>query len=120
MKRPDTKLLNLAPQAGLSAGKTGIQLPAVITQAGRKAERRFLEFFTAHIRNPNTRQAYGQPVRQFLRWCEDRGLETAVDDSQERQYGSYLSILQAAARAPTTTACMNPSSIFLRSAIGAR
>lgn len=34
--------------------------------------------------------------RTFL--CEDRGLETPVDDSQERQYGSYLSILQAAAR----------------------
>ncbi|MFC2173747.1 tyrosine-type recombinase/integrase [Acidobacteriota bacterium] len=77
MKRPSTKLLSLASQAGLSGGKTGIRLPAVITEAGHKAERRFLEFFTAHIRNPNTRQAYGQAVVQFLKWCHDRGLELA-------------------------------------------
>ena len=34
-----------------------LTLPAIIADAGEPAARRFLEFFTAHIRNPNTRQA---------------------------------------------------------------
>ena len=38
------------------------------------AERRFWEFFTAHIRNPNTRLAYLAAVRRFAQWCERRGL----------------------------------------------
>lgn len=45
-------------------------VPAVIVQAGNRASRRFLEFFTANIRNPNTRQAYYHAVRLFLDWCE--------------------------------------------------
>jgi site-specific recombinase XerD len=49
-------------------------LPALIGEAGEHASRRFLEFFTANIRNPNTRAAYAQAVAQFLRWCEQRGL----------------------------------------------
>jgi hypothetical protein len=32
-------------------------LPNLIIDAGEHATRRFLEFFTANIRNPNTRQA---------------------------------------------------------------
>lgn len=45
-------------------------LPAVITQAGERAARRFVEFFTANIRNKNTRLAYTQAVDQFLNWCD--------------------------------------------------
>jgi hypothetical protein len=51
-----------------------IQLPAVIEQAGERARRRFVEFFTAEIRNPHTRRAYGSAVGRFLGWCEVRGL----------------------------------------------
>lgn len=47
-------------------------LPTVITRAGERASRRFVEFFTANIRNRNTRLAYAQAVGQFLRWCEKR------------------------------------------------
>jgi site-specific recombinase XerD len=53
---------------------TGITVPAVIAQAGDDAATRFLEFFTVNIRNSNTRAAYVQAVRQFLRWCEDHQL----------------------------------------------
>ena len=49
-------------------------LPAVIVAAGERACRRFLEFFTAQIRNPNTRRAYAQAVARFLEWCEGRGI----------------------------------------------
>src|SRR5262249_33083397 len=47
--------------------------PALIGDAGDGAAKRFLEFFTVSIRNPNTRAAYAQAVAQFLRWCEERG-----------------------------------------------
>jgi integrase/recombinase XerD len=49
-------------------------LPAIISAAGRRASFRFIEFFTANIRNPNTRVSYGRAVREFCQWCEDRGL----------------------------------------------
>ena len=47
--------------------------PALFSPSER-AERRFWEFFTAHIRNPNTRLAYLAAVRRFAEWCERRGL----------------------------------------------
>ena len=47
-------------------------VPAIVAQAGRRATRRFLEFFTASIRNPNTRAAYYLAVRDFFGWCEAR------------------------------------------------
>lgn len=45
------------------------QLPALIANAGDRAGWRFIEFFTANIRNPNTRRAYGRAVGDFFRWC---------------------------------------------------
>ena len=42
-----------------------------------RAERRFWEFFTAYIRNRNTRLAYLAAVRRFAEWCERRGLALA-------------------------------------------
>src|SRR3954452_24890118 len=54
--------------------KGGPVVPALIAAAGEGAARRFFEFFTANIENPNTRLAYAQAVAQFLRWCEDRRL----------------------------------------------
>jgi len=49
-------------------------LPHIITSEGRKTTKRFLEFFTANIRNKNTRLSYARAVRQFLSWCETRGV----------------------------------------------
>ena len=51
------------------------RLPGIVGAAGPRAARRFVEFFTANIRNRNTREAYARAVRQFLAWCESRGLE---------------------------------------------
>jgi integrase/recombinase XerD len=45
-------------------------LPAAIGRAGEAATWRFVEFFTATIRNRNTRAAYAQAVAQFFAWCE--------------------------------------------------
>jgi len=47
-------------------------LPSLIHEAGPKASRRFLEFFTAQIRNRNTRDAYHRALVDFLAWTGDR------------------------------------------------
>lgn len=49
-------------------------VPMAVEQAGPDAKRRFVEFFTANIRNSNTRESYLRAVRFFCRWCDDRGL----------------------------------------------
>jgi len=56
--------LPVAP--GLSA------LPALVLAAGEPGAYRFLEFFAAHIRNPNTRAAYFRDVCAFFLWCQRR------------------------------------------------
>jgi len=55
---------------------TGSQslIPVQVAAAGEQAAIRFIEFFTANIRNPNTRAAYARAVSDFFRWCEARGL----------------------------------------------
>lgn len=45
----------------------GAAIPALIADAGEKAARRFLEFFTVKSRNPNTRAAYGTAASTFMR-----------------------------------------------------
>jgi len=65
-----TDLTLLAP-AGLSLPGG---LPALVTTAGERTAWRFVEFFTATIRNPNTREGYARAVGRFLACCEGRGL----------------------------------------------
>src|SRR5205823_7954482 len=65
--------LTIAGSRQLDTLTTG-PLPGLIASAGERASRRFIEFFTAEIRNPNTRRAYARAVRDFCRWCEERGL----------------------------------------------
>ena len=54
-------------------------LPALVTAAGDRAGVRFVEFFTANIRNPHTRRAYARAVNDFLAWCADAGMNSIVD-----------------------------------------
>jgi site-specific recombinase XerD len=51
-------------------------LPAAINRAGEAAAWRFIEFFTATIRNRNTRAAYAQAINQFFAWCEKHRVTT--------------------------------------------
>ena len=44
-----------------------------------KAAERFFEFFTANIRNKNTRRAYYKAAGRFSEWCEGRGLSGLAD-----------------------------------------
>ena len=49
-------------------------VPALIADAGESAAWRYVEFFTANIRNPNTRRAYARACVTFFAWCDERGL----------------------------------------------
>ena len=49
-----------------------LELPELVGQAGEDAAYRTLEFFTSCIPNPNTRDVYGQAVREFGN-CEREG-----------------------------------------------
>ena len=53
---------------------TSGSVPALFTDAGRDAIRCFIEFFTANIRNRNTRAAYARAVARFARWCDVCGV----------------------------------------------
>jgi site-specific recombinase XerD len=84
----------------LMQSTASLYLPKVIGEAGRRAEYRFIEFFTAQIRNPNTRRAYMQAVTQFLSWAEDKSLtlecinSVAVAAYIEGHTGSPLTVKQ--------------------------
>lgn len=39
-----------------------------------EARSRMRDFFSSHIRNPNTRRAYKEAVRQFSTYCGEHGI----------------------------------------------
>ena len=49
---------------------SGVVVPQLIRDAGPDVIRRYVEFFTANIRNPNTRMAYMRAIRRFCNWTE--------------------------------------------------
>jgi hypothetical protein len=63
-----TELAILEPAAG------SMLVPAVVAAAGERAALRFIDFFTAHIRNPNTRAAYAVAVRGFFAWLDQHDI----------------------------------------------
>src|SRR5262249_24710968 len=66
-----------------------LTVPLAVRRAGEDASRRFLEFFTATIRNKNTRLAYAQAVGQFFDWCAERGL-TDLDLIEPMVVAAYV------------------------------
>ena len=65
----------LIPKAGntLGRGKKCL-VPLAVSGSGPHAAKRFIEFFTANIRNPNTRRAYLRAVTDFFNWLQKRGV----------------------------------------------
>ncbi len=74
-------------------------VPALIADLGEKASWRYVEFFTANIRNPNTRRAYARACASFLAWCETRGL--TLTQIRPHDVGAYIEALQATVSAPS-------------------
>jgi integrase/recombinase XerD len=76
------------------------ELPALIAGAGKRASRRFLEFFTVNIRNKNTRAAYARAAGEFLRWCEGQGI-SELGRVRPVHVATYIEQLQGRQSAPT-------------------
>jgi hypothetical protein len=96
-----TKELVVAPAELVRVGLE--KLPAVVAAAGEKAGRRFIEFFTANIRNRNTRVAYARAVGQFFDWCDDRGVRLADLEPARSLYISSLCGIGARLRRRNST-----------------
>jgi len=80
------------------ADGSDIVVPALVADAGEPAAWRYVEFFTANIRNPNTRRAYARACNQFFAWCEDRGL--TLTTIRPFDVGKYIEALQKAHSPP--------------------
>ncbi len=72
--------------------------PALFS-GSKKTEKRFWEFFTANIRNPNTRLAYLTAVYRFSDWCEAKGME--LGQVEPMMVAAYVETL-VRERAPAT------------------
>lgn len=75
------------------------RLPRAIVEAGADAQRSFVEFFAANIRNPNTRFAYARAVGQFFEWCDKHKLLLA--DISPLHVSLYVEERMQVASAPT-------------------
>ena len=54
-------------------GLSELVVPSPVMAEGERAAVRYVEFFTAQIRNPNTRAAYARAASAFFGWCEAHG-----------------------------------------------
>jgi site-specific recombinase XerD len=75
-------------------------VPVQVATAGEEAAARFIEFFTANIRNRNTRSAYARAVSDFFRWCEGIGLHR-LDAVQPVHVAGYVEQLGRIRSAPS-------------------
>ena len=77
----DPSLPAVATAMGAILPKSDLALPAFF-MPDPAAALRFLEFFTANIRNPHTRKAYAKATAEFAAWCEHTGIEHLRECSQ--------------------------------------
>ncbi len=66
-----------------------VPLPAIVSDAGDQARWRFIEFFTATIRNRHTRRAYYNAVTQFFDWLGLGGV-TSLGQITPSVVGAYI------------------------------
>ncbi len=74
--------------------------PSLVAASGARASYRFLEFFTAQIRNPHTRRAYARAATEFFDWIETKGV-TQVAAIESVHVAAYIEHLSRARSAPT-------------------
>ena len=75
------------------------ELPTLINEAGDQARERFIEFFTATIRNRGTRAVYANAVQQFLYWCLVRNV--SLVEIKPIVVATYIEQLTGLLQAPT-------------------
>ena len=74
-------------------------LPALFAP-DQGAARRFVEFLTANIRNPNTRRTYARAAVEFATWCEGQRLRE-LRDIEPVYVAGYIEGLQDRLTAPS-------------------
>jgi site-specific recombinase XerD len=84
----------------LPAEMRNVTLPAIVMAAGERGAYRFLEFFAAQIRNPNTRAAYFWNVCNFFAWCERRHVRE-LSGIRSAHVASYIERLTKTHAAPS-------------------
>src|SRR5260370_18881826 len=82
-------------------------LPSIIRAQGERASRRFIEFFTANIRNRNTRMAYARAVKQFFDWCDEHRLE--LHEVEAVTVAAYIEQLATRLRSRPSNSTWRPS-----------
>jgi site-specific recombinase XerD len=91
----------LAPIGGRELARAGFsRLPFLIEREGPKASWRFVEFFTANIRNKNTRAAYARALGQFFQWCDGRRIRE-LEQLRPVIISIYIEELMARRSAPS-------------------
>ena len=75
------------------------QIPALFRNAGERATRRFVEFFTAEIRNWNTRHAYACAIFRFADWCDQHNLR--LEQLNPPLVAAYIEQLMTEMSAPS-------------------
>src|SRR5450755_3765214 len=83
----------------VKAKSSAMELPALFAP-DKNAAKRFIEFFTANIRNPNTRRAYARAAVEFALWCEHEDLRE-LGDIEPVDIASYIKTLQLRLAAPS-------------------
>src|ERR1700724_2259623 len=99
MPSPDQLPAILKPGALTTLTDGAHLVPVLIADAGEPAAWRYIEFFTANIRNPNTRRAYARACGRFFAWCEDRGL--TLTTIRPHDVATYIETLQQTHSAPS-------------------
>ena len=87
------------PNAQHSLDLTDRGIPSLIVDTGEHAAYRFIEFFTATIHNPNTRQAYYRAVCHFCDWCDTR--QISLTQLNPVLVAAYIHELGQTVSAPT-------------------
>jgi len=85
-------------EAGVVSTPTAHVVPALVARLGEAASWRFIEFFTANIRNPHTRRAYTRACSRFFGWYDTRGLTLA--DIRPFDVAAWVEELQQEHSAP--------------------
>lgn len=80
--------------------QTPSAMPTIISASGQRAAYRFVEFFTAQIRNPNTRRAYVKAVGDFCGWLQERGIPS-IEVVESIHVATYVEMLGREHAAPT-------------------
>jgi site-specific recombinase XerD len=84
----------------LTAQSGQLNLPTLVAASGNRAATRFIDFFTANIRNPNTRKAYAKALDGFLSFSQKAGV-TSLEQVRPLHVAAYVEHLSKSKSAPT-------------------